>query len=429
MVEPGTEILVIGLGKSGKAVAERALKKGAVVWAYEDDEEKLKKFCDSNEIKVFDSKKSPKIDLVVPSPGIPFNHPLIRRSSENNWPVQSEIEFAYSELKPDFIIGVTGTNGKTSVVEMLAHIYKKSNKPFTLAGNIGKPLSSIEKLDGPLILELSSFQLHFIDRFRANVAAVLNVTDDHYDWHCCFGQYLEDKLKILKNQKDDDVGLVNFDDQILAKLKNDQKIIGFGSDSEARYKLNDKYLMANGEGIIAIEDIELRGKHNQLNALAAMACAREAGLEWPEIKDGILSFKGLDHRIQYVDKKNNISFYNDSKSTNPDSTKKAIESFDEPVILIMGGRNKGSDFSFIKDYLGSRVKDLIIYGEAAKDISKQTNGGSLTENVEQALGNAFNKAAPGDIILFSPGCSSFDLFSNYAQRGDAFMKAVRKLNG
>ena len=429
MIETGTEILVIGLGKSGLAVAETAINKGATVWVYEDDKEKLEHALNSRDLKRFDEESSADINFVVTSPGIPFNHRLIRKAGENKWPVLSEIEFAYNLLKPKFVIGVTGTNGKTTVVEMLENIFKLSGKPYTVAGNIGKPLSSLEKVEGPLILELSSFQLHFTDRFRANIAAVLNITDDHNDWHCCFGQYLEDKLKIFSNQESDDLVLVNFDEQALKGVKEKENAIGFGVDDAAAYRLNGEYLKAYGENIIAVDEIRLRGRHNYLNALAAMACAKEAGLDWPVIKKGITSFEGLKHRLQHITEKNDVHFYNDSKSTNPDSTKKAIEAFKQPVVLIMGGRNKGNKFSFLREYLGTRIKELIIYGEAAEEISKQAGDAQITKTVEQALAKAFNNATAGDIILFSPGCSSFDLFSDYAQRGDAFIQAVNEING
>lgn len=340
----------------------------------------------------------------------------------------SEVEFAYQLLEPGFIIGITGTNGKTTVVEMLSHFFKLSGEPYTLAGNVGTPLSAVEEIKGPLILELSSFQLHFINKFRANIGAILNVTEDHLDWHCCMGQYLKDKLRIFENQQPGDAAIVNDDDAYLGKQSLPEKVLTFSVNRVANYYLKNGYLMAGNEKIIASDELKLKGPHNIANALAAAACAKEAGLDWKLIAQGLKTFKGLKHRLQLVDVKKKVSFYNDSKSTNPDSTYKAIEAFSQPLILVMGGRNKGNNFALLKNYLKKQVKELVLYGEAASEIKEQLGEGDVCATVEEAVDKAARLASSGDVVLFSPGCASFDLFDNYAQRGDAFIKVVGGLD-
>lgn len=462
-------ILVVGLGKSGLSVADKAKKGGANVWYFEDkqsavsNQQSVAKGFHRFELPTPDSRLSAKasasaglptlnFDLVVTSPGIPFDHKVLRLAAQQEWPVISEIEFAYHLLKPGFVIGVTGTNGKTTVVEMLSTVFKCSGKPYTVAGNIGIPLNSLSKIEGTLILELSSFQLHFIDRFRANIGVLLNIEQDHLDWHCCFGQYLQDKLRLFSNQRANDIAVTNADTYVgkqslpelinemgtslkpnkqaeLARIKEKgcPRLITFSATGMADYCLEDGYLTAFGEKVIAAKDIKLKGSHNLANALAVLACAKEAGLDSKSISDGLKAFKGLKHRLQFVGKKNGVGFYNDSKSTNPDSTKKAVEAFSEPLVLIMGGRNKGNDFSFLKAYMSSRIKKLVLYGEAASDIRKQIGAGNITKTVDEALVKAVQEAPAGSVVLFSPGCASFDQFDNYIQRGEAFIKAVQKL--
>ncbi len=432
-----SKILVVGYGKSGQSAAALAKKNGADVWVYDDTPiSKMDNFPFVSKFEV----RSSNFDLLVTSPGIPFNHPVLKFAAEQNWPVISELEFAYNILKPQFVIGVTGTNGKTTVVELIDYIFKLSGKPYTVAGNIGTPLSAIESINGPLILELSSFQLHFIDRFRVNIGVILNVTEDHLDWHCCFGQYLQDKLKLFSNQESQDIALLNIDNEALSsqlsalpatprlrRASSSQRILTFGVQSKADYGVKDGYLTAREEKIIPINELLLKGDHNISNVLAAMAVALEAGIDVETIKKGLKTFKGLKHRLQFVAQKNDISFYNDSKSTNPDSTKKAVEAFSKPIILIMGGRNKGNNFSFISTYLNSQIKELIIYGEAAEEIKEHIGHGHVVKTLDQAVQASVKKSEGQDIVVFSPGCSSFDLFANYAQRGDAFIKAVEEL--
>jgi len=409
------KLLVVGLGKSGQAVAKRAADLGADVCTYEDTP------GTSHQAPGTD------FDLVVTSPGIRFNHPVLRLSAKEGWPVISEVEFAYQLLEPGFIIGITGTNGKTTVVEMLSHFFKLSGKPYTLAGNVGTPLSAFEEIKGPLILELSSFQLHFIDKFRANIGAILNVTEDHLDWHCCMGQYLKDKLRLFENQQQGDVAIVNGDDAYLGEQSLPERALTFSVKGLADFYLKDGYLRVGNEKIAASDELRLKGSHNIANALAAAACAKEAGLDLDLIREGLQTFEGLKHRLQLVGIKNEVSFYNDSKSTNPDSTYKAIESFKAPLILIIGGRNKGNNFAMMKKYLDNPVKELVLYGEAAFEIKEQVGAGHISQAVEEAVAEAARLSKSGDTVLFSPGCASFDLFDNYAQRGDAFVKAVECL--
>ncbi len=424
------KVLVVGLGKSGQSVAKKALKAGARVSFFEDDKEKLKGGEDLDGIKPVKLFGKADFDLLVTSPGIPFDHEIIHRAAENSWPVMSEVEFSYLLMEPKFIIGITGTNEKTTVVELLGHIFALSSKPYTIAGNIGTPLSSLDRVEGTLIMELSSFQLHFIDKFRVNIGAILNVKEDHLDWHCCFGQYMEDKLNIFKNQKAEDIALINSDDEVLSKKKlTNGKVLSFGVKNKADYSLDNGCLQAKDQEIIGARDISLKGTHNISNALAASACAFESGISLKIIKKGLKSFKGLKHRLQFVASKKGVSFFNDSKSTNPDSTLKAVEAFNSPVVLIIGGRNKGNEFSVLKKHIGNQIKGLVLYGEAADEIKKQIGNGHINKTVEEAVFEANILAGSGDTILFSPGCSSFDQFENYAQRGDVFVDTIESLDG
>lgn len=458
-------ILVAGLGKSGLSVANRAKSEGANVWVYDDKlgirHQRLPRSSDKSESLAMTSLRGAQpfgkatwqsqpttnnqppttnFDLVVTSPGVPFNHAVLRVAAEKHWPIISEIEFAYLLLKPKFVIAVTGTNGKTTAVEMLSNIFKFSGRPYTVAGNIGTPLSSCKKIEDILILELSSFQLHFIDQFRANIAVLLNIEQDHLDWHCCFGQYLEDKLKIFENQQEGDIAVVNADTyvgkqnlpELMGEMLNGdfpQNVVSFSTKISADYYIKDGLLMAGDEAVIAAKDIQLKGLHNIANALAVLACAKEAGLSSEAISEGLKTFEGLNHRLQFVAQKKGISFYNDSKSTNPDSTKKAIEAFEQPPILIMGGCNKGNDFRFLKEYFRTGIKQLILYGEAASDIKRQLGIGHITKTLDEAVDKAVKEASPSSVILLSPGCASFDLYENYAKRGEAFVKVVKELDG
>jgi len=415
-------ILVYGKGKTGKGI-ENLLKKLAINYIIVDD-------------KDFNTGILKKTDIIVVSPGIPFSHKIYRIGKIKKIPVVGEIEFSYRFFK-GYIIAVTGTDGKSTTSKLIHHILGEDKSE--IGGNYGIPFSEIVlRGKDTVVLELSSFQIYSTKRFRPNIAIFLNFYPDHLDWHKKILHYKLSKYRLFKNMKETDIAVLNFDDKVvretpkrgkkyyfsLSKLPRDLEGIYYNG-SEVILKLGDRSLNFD------LSNISLKGVHNVQNIMASILATYIYGIDPDTIQERVNSFKPLPHRMEYVDTINGIDFYNDSKATTVQAVKKAIQSFKgKKVLLITGGINKGGNFSDLKDEISESVKKIFIIGKDRENIYMVLKNYAETEtfeNLEDAVNRAFQRAEKGDVILLSPGCSSFDMFKNYQERGEVFKSIVRKL--
>ena len=382
-------------------------------------------------------------DEVVKSPGIPDNVLLIKKIRSSNIPVISEIELAYRFKGESTIIAVTGSNGKTTTTSLIYHICRHAGRDCALVGNIGVSFAKQVALDPKelYVAEISSFQLDDIDSFRPNVAVLCNITEDHmdrYDYE--LNKYVFSKFRITENQEVDDVFIYNLDDEtttnsikkfsiksILAPITMSKEI------PQGAYLANAKmHLKWKNEDVqMSIDDFTLKGKHNQYNSMAASMAATAVDIRKEKIREALQTFESLEHRMEAVGIVKGISFVNDSKATNVNSTWYALESMTQPVILILGGVDKGNDYSLLKELVKEKVKAIVCMGvdnrkihEAFGDIVSLIVN---TQNATDAVQSAYHFGNKGDVVLLSPACASFDLFKNYEDRGKQFKQAVRDL--
>jgi len=437
------KILVVGMAKTGMSVARFLKSKGAYVSiADRQNENQLRdkiKILRKDDIKIitgphkiedFISK-----DMIVLSPGVPHTIGPIKRSMEEKIPVIGEIELASCFIK-EKIIAITGTNGKTTTTTLIGKMLEASGKKVFVGGNIGNPLIDYvinnEKAD-VLVVEVSSFQLDTIEKFRPNTALLLNITDDHLDRYKDFNEYARSKFRIFKNQKENDIGILNANcnatSLFISKVKS--KIFYFNGNNEKNAIINkNKINFPFAEFSIDTNKVKLPGEHNLENISAASIAAWSVGATKQGIQKAVDDFRGLPHRMEYVATVNGIDFFNDSKATNVDAVKRAITCFSSPIHLIMGGRDKGGDYSVLKQGLKKHVKELILIGES-KEIINSAFKDEIKINLEarsldEAVEIAFKSAKKGEVVLLSPACSSFDMFESYNQRGDVFKAAIQK---
>lgn len=447
----GKKILVVGLARSGMAAIKLLHKRGAVLTACDiktaDELGEKINILKSMDITIFAGDypviDNASFDLVVTSPGVRMEFEPIKQARLLGISVISEVELAYAIKAPDVeLCAVTGTNGKTTTTSLLQYIFEKSGRRSVAGGNIGVPLTTlVDGMDeGVITVEVSSFQLETTIKFKPHICGILNITPDHLDWHKTLDNYITAKTRIFANQTSDDFTILNYEDNEIRKMASlcKSKVLFFSTDrvlKEGAFVENNyiKVIINNNEfNICTLDDLLLRGKHNLENVLCASAMAIAAGVKTPELKDALSSFKGIRHRLEEVVSKDGVLYINDSKGTNPDSTMRAIESFNEPVILIAGGRNKGSDFSELAKLINSRVKELVLLGEA-RDVIKTAVMDTGFKNIHEvedfssAVAKAHELSRPGDVVLLSPACASWDMFDNYEQRGDLFCDLVRKL--
>ena len=442
-------VLVIGLGKSGQAVIDALHKRGAQISAYDKKTRmELGHLAESLEnlqidlfAGVYPEISNEQFDLLVVSPGVPLDFEPIKKAYLEKIPIIGELELAYRLKKPSVnLYAITGTNGKTTATALLEHILLNDGQNAFAGGNIGIPLLElIEKMDeGVIALEVSSFQLETIRDFKAEIAAILNITPDHLDRHKNMENYTKIKFNIFNNQESSDYALINYDEEKLRFLadKITSNLLFFSSKSELK---NGLYIKGQEviysyniepEIICLLSDISLKGDHNYENVLCAIGIALLAGVKKEIIKQAIQSFKGVRHRLEEVALHEEVLYINDSKATNPDSTIKALQAFNSNIILIAGGKNKGSDFSLLSSIIYEKVKYLILIGEA-KELIRKTVIAQGFENIyevgelEAAVLKAKELSVAGDIILLSPACASWDMFENYEQRGDLFCQIVK----
>jgi UDP-N-acetylmuramoylalanine--D-glutamate ligase len=376
------------------------------------------------------------VEVLIPSPGIPAENLLLREAQARSIPILSEIEVAYHFLDAP-LVGITGTNGKSTTTTLIGEIFKASGSNVFVGGNLGAPLIGFVSARWDWgIAEISSFQLEWVESFRPKIAVLLNLTEDHLDRYADFAAYCRAKERIFASQTNDDVAVLNRDDPLVWEMRERiaARVISFGF-SERR----EGVCAAAGEIIwrdgsseekFSLRRVKIQGVHNVENMMAAIAVAKAAGIQRDVIQQSLEEFSGLEHRLEFVREINGVRYYNDSKGTNVGAVAKSLAGFSAPVILLAGGVDKGGDYAPLADEIRLKVRRLVLFGAAKSRIAQAL--GRLTETVsvdtfEAAVRDAAEQARPGDVVLLSPACSSFDMFKNYAERGKAFKKLVQAL--
>jgi len=443
----GKRVLVVGLGKSGVASALFLQQRGAKVSvsdAKSPDQlrQEIPVLLDAG-ISVETGQHGERTfrdqDLIVISPGVPVDVPQLSHARERGIPVIGEIELAAQFLKGN-VVGITGSNGKTTTTSLAGEIIAAGGRKTLVGGNIGTPaISFVEQArdDSWIVLEISSFQLETIESFRPRIAVVLNVTPDHLDRHYSFENYAAAKARIFENQTADDFAVLNADDSTCMAMaqKSKASVYWFSRLHAVEHGafVRDGWIIWRDadreERIMAVSEIGLRGAHNVENVLAGVCVGMLAGIDDADIRRAVASFKAVEHRLEYVATVAGVEYYNDSKATNVDATIKALESFAGRVHLILGGKDKGGDYSVLNDLLKARVKRVYTIGAAALKIESQVKGVEVLrcETLETAVKRASEAAVAGDVILLAPACASFDQFDSYEHRGRVFKDLVRQL--
>lgn len=443
----GAKVLVVGGGLSGEAAAAKLLKMEADV--YLTDMKPLDKLPGVARLGLDPShlilEREPDIEqlgleLLVLSPGVPPALPYIQNAVRLGIPLWSEVELALKDAAA-CIIGITGSNGKTTTTSLLGRLAAATGRPAVVAGNIGLALSGLtEHLDEQSIIvaELSSFQLEYIHDFKAHIACVLNLTPDHLDRHGTMENYAAAKARILENQTEADLAVLNRDDPVIRGFaqKTRARVVFFSRAEMLADGIclehNSIVLRRQGVSVPIVDRRELliRGDHNVENAMAATAVALELGLKPEQIAAVLKAFEPVKHRQEIVGRYNDIVFINDSKGTNPDSSIKALQSYDEPIVLIAGGKNKGLDMTEFMLEAQKKVKSLILVGQAAPELeakAREVGIGRIvrSDSFEDCVRKAIQEACPGDVVLLSPACTSWDMFKSYEERGELFKTLVR----
>jgi len=453
-------IVVVGLGRTGLAAARFLNHRGARVLVTDRAGEKelgdavgvLRQLGVRVEIGSHRADSFQDADLIMVSPGVDHTIEPIAQANARGVPIIGEVELAAAFIKEP-IIAVTGTNGKTTTTALLGQMLENSGISVFVGGNIGNPLIeyvSKEQTAQIVVAEISSFQLDTIVTFRPKVSVLLNITADHLDRYPDFEAYADSKMRIFKNQQADDLAILNGLDRLIrTKTKNIKCRRLFFPHLEAGEQgaiLNEKRIILRLKHVhsvirnlqpefrnheyLDISRIHLQGRHNFENACAASLAALASGATLNGIQKALDHFRGLPHRLEHVATINAVDYYNDSKATNVDGVLRALECFSKPVVLLMGGRDKGGDFKMLQESIRHHVKELIVMGEAAESIRSalgQQTRTKVAASMQEAVTTAFQDAQPQDVVLLSPGCASFDWYSNYAERGDDFRRAVEKL--
>jgi UDP-N-acetylmuramoylalanine--D-glutamate ligase len=440
----GAVVVVLGYGRSGRAAAELLSEAGAAVRV--TDASSLEALGVAAEavpggpdwIGTSSEAVLEGCDLVVASPGVPPTNPILSRALESQVPVRSELELGWwFSAAP--LVAITGTNGKTTTTELIGAMGRASGRSTAVAGNVGTPLSSVVRGTEVelLVVEVSSFQLFLCVDFRPHVGALLNLAPDHLDWHPDFDHYVTAKGNLFARQLSGDAAVLNGQDpEVMARFERlaaDRYTFQEGPAPERGVFIRDERLTFRTEEeyepVFSLSEWRLPGRHNRENLMAAALCARLIGLDDVAIRDGARSFAGLPHRMENVGRVGDVLFVNDSKSTNPASLEKALDP-DVPTLLIAGGVTKGCDFRPLRDAVMRGVRVALLIGEGARELEeawKPLVNTIRAETLECAVRLAAEEAKPGERVLFSPGCASFDQFDNYVHRGDCFRELVRNL--
>ena len=447
----GKKVLVFGSGKSGIGASDLLAKVGAFPVIYdgnaETDKDAVVHKTDGTYPVTVYAGKLPKevqdsLDLVVLSPGVPTDLPLVKSFYEQGLPVWGEVELAY-RVGDGEVLAITGTNGKTTTTALLGKIMQDARESVFVVGNIGTPYTSkaLEmKPNSITVAEISSFQLETIDEFAPKVSAILNITEDHLNRHHTMEEYIRVKELITENQGTEDVCVLNYEDEVLREFGKHltPRVVYFSSGrklDEGIYLDGNKIVLKDGEKeieVVKTEDLKLLGKHNFENVMAAVAMAYYDGVSLDSIRKSICEFTAVAHRIEYVTEKKGVVYYNDSKGTNPDAAIKGIQAMNRPTLLIGGGYDKQSGYDEWIEAFDGKVRYLVLIGQTKEKIKEAAEKHGfhdiiLCEDLKEAVKVCEEKAQPGDAVLLSPACASWGQFDNYEQRGDMFKEYVRNL--
>jgi UDP-N-acetylmuramoylalanine--D-glutamate ligase len=442
----GKNVLVVGLGKTGEALCRFLLDRGARVTVVDKQPaealgRKIERWRERG-VTVAAGRQDRvyflKADLIIPSPGVP-PIPEMEAARAKGIAVLSELELASRFLRGT-VVGITGSNGKSTTTTLAHKILKDAGRRAFLAGNICTPLISFadrSRADDVFVTEISSFQLAYTQTFKPAVAAILNISINHIDWHGSFEHYLEAKTKILRNQDAGDAAILNRDDPRVWALRRTGPFQTFGFSRRSRPARgisvrNGSLVLTDGptRKLMRTSEIPLPGAHNWENVMAAALIGRRLGVPLPLIKKSVKGFRGLEHRLERVLTLKGVTFVNDSKATTVDATIKALESFGQKVVVILGGKDKGADFTLLRRPMRGRVKRVILVGQAKDKIRAALASYAPLEEaagLRQAVRSGFESAGRGEIVLLAPACASFDMFKDYEDRGRAFKREVRRL--
>lgn len=433
----GSHVLVVGLGKSGLGAVRLLRGEGARVRAVDSrplsDLPDVQNLVDREEISFAADNEAAleAVDLVVPSPGVPLSHPVLAGATARGIPLVGEVELAWHFLQGP-IAAITGSNGKTTTTALTGHIFSAAGIPAQVGGNIGVAVTAMAPLSRHLqwnILELSSFQLETVSRFRADIAAILNITPNHLDRHGTLAAYAEAKGRILRNQRQCDAAVLNEANEMSRGFRGTtpaRTVFFDGSDCAIAGDAIELF----GKRLMSLREIPLPGRHNAENVMAAALMASLAGASHEAIAAAVTTFHGVPHRLEFVREFNGIRFYNDSKATSVDATRKALEALPGPLWVILGGTHKGASYLPLLPLLEEKAKGTLLIGAASPLIEQELAGKTWlipSGTLEQALANAVAAAEPGDTVLLAPACSSYDQFRSYEHRGETFRQLVEQL--
>ena len=422
----GKNVLVVGMEKTGRAAVEFLVSAGARVTATDLKPHEVPGFrLQSNELF------AESWDLMVISPGVPTDLPGIAGARARGVDVIGEVELAAPYLKGP-VMGITGSNGKTTTTSLVGHILRSAGMPMQVGGNIGTPVIAMcgtSREDQWNILELSSFQLETARSFRAKIGVCLNVTQNHLDRHHTFENYADAKGNLFRLQKAGDSAVLNAGDAVcrsFGELGTAMKVWFAGQD----WSVVDGWICGWGKRLMPVEEVPIPGNHNVENVLAAAAAASLAGVPFRAIRAAVKTFRAVEHRLEFVAEIRGVKFYNDSKATSVDATMKALDSFAGNLWVVLGGKDKGSDYTALRDRLRMKAHAVLLIGSAAEKIAGELAGAVKLERVEtleRAVETAWAKAVPGDTVLLAPACASFDQFRGYEHRGEVFKALVREI--
>jgi UDP-N-acetylmuramoylalanine--D-glutamate ligase len=442
---PGGPYLVVGLARSGQAVSRLLAAEGARVVGCDAaspdgaaglSEAGVEVHLDTDGIELVEAAR-----CVVKSPGVPGGAPALIAARRRGLPVLGELELAW-RLVPNRFVAVTGTNGKTTVAELLGHLWRTAAEPVAVGGNVGTPLAALAGSIGEratVVCECSSFQLEDAQRFAPECAVLLNVTPDHLDRHGDFGSYLGAKLRVFANQGNDDVAVFNASDPALRDLDlgGCARRVAYcrGGDPDCEVTIADRVIFANDEPLVETSELGLLGPHNADNAMAATAAALAMGIDRGSVSDGLRSFAGVPHRLERVAERDGVLFVNDSKATNVAAASAALASFGDGVHAILGGSLKGGGFEgLVEPVIGHCVACYLI-GEAAERLSDDLEPAAARgvellrcDDLAEAVGAAAARARPGQAVVLTPACASFDAFRDFEERGERFRLLVEELD-
>ena len=436
------KIFILGMARSGYEAAKLLsdYNNEIIVTDGKEQKEELVSELESLGVKVIITSDQLSLlddsfDYVIKNPGIKYDNPVVVKAKELGIKVINEIEMAYSFLdKSVNIIGITGSNGKTTTTTLISEFMKNSFDNVYLGGNIGIPLSNFVRDIKPnsyLVLEISDHQLCDMYDFKTNVSVLTNITPTHLDFHKSYEVYQMTKKKIFNNHTSDDLAVINKDDEVSMKITDDIKStkVYYGHDKTNLAYYDEEGIYYDGKLVIKLDDIILKGKHNYQNIMGAIIAVKKYGVTDEVIQKVLKEFKGVEHRLEYVDTINGVTYYNDSKATNCVSTITALNSFDKPTILLLGGYDRGHSFHDLDDSM-KNVKCVVCFGETKNRIEEFCNDLNIkcykNDTLKEAMNVVKDICTPGDVVLLSPACASWDQYDRFEDRGDEFKKLVRE---